>query len=550
MTSAALEAVLSEFSTLVKPASHLERPAPPTVPCGIAAVDELTGGLPRGCLTEICGPASSGRTSLILSALAEATARGEVCALVDASDCFDPLSAEQAGVDLERLLWVRCQHSALSSQQSEKRHSALGIRHSEDPTHLIAGRHSENPTHSATEIHKRKEQETRFINSGIENCGSKGVHTERMYSGMPAIPEVNVLTRPEQRYRDISKLKQGDYREAWQSDLEFSSANFEDHPGKIPPQRHRGTEAIGSSGHRVIGSSNIGRLDVPGIERSTIPSQEFSRIDTDKTEKTIRRGSTRVGADLDSEVRNQKSEFESGEWLFHPERAASPAMRAQYSRIEQALKVTDLLLQSGGFGLIVLDLGNISTRAARRVPLTSWFRFRRAVENTPTVLLVLEREAHARSCASLVLQLSAISTRHSAKPNQQVACGMGHSEKQNPLRRHGGTEKIIGGSDDRGIAGSVKRNRGFSRIDTEKADEDFRRGSTRMNVDLFSGHSAFGIQHSEEQHARSSMPHAAEPPSHAELLTRIDSCAEIARGERKGVASVRAEFASESAWSA
>jgi RecA DNA recombination protein len=50
----------------------------------------------------------SGRTSFIVSMLAQATAREEFCALIDAGDCFDPLSAEQAGVDLTRVLWVRC----------------------------------------------------------------------------------------------------------------------------------------------------------------------------------------------------------------------------------------------------------------------------------------------------------------------------------------------------------------------------------------------------------------------------------------------------------
>lgn len=50
----------------------------------------------------------SGRTSLMVSMLAQATMREEFCALIDAGDCFDPLSAEQAGVDLTRVLWVRC----------------------------------------------------------------------------------------------------------------------------------------------------------------------------------------------------------------------------------------------------------------------------------------------------------------------------------------------------------------------------------------------------------------------------------------------------------
>jgi hypothetical protein len=60
---------------------------------------------------------------------------------------------------------------------------------------------------------------------------------------------------------------------------------------------------------------------------------------------------------------------------------------------------------SGGFGLVALDLGDVSPDAARRVPLTTWFRFRRAVEGTPAALVVLEQEAHAKSCAALVLEM-------------------------------------------------------------------------------------------------------------------------------------------------
>jgi hypothetical protein len=88
------------------------RPKPDTVSTGIAAVDGVIGGLPRGSLTEIFGPASSGRTSLLISILAEASARRESCALVDAADAFDPASAEAAGVQLERVLWIRCGHNA------------------------------------------------------------------------------------------------------------------------------------------------------------------------------------------------------------------------------------------------------------------------------------------------------------------------------------------------------------------------------------------------------------------------------------------------------
>src|ERR1043165_5672490 len=88
------------------------KPALERVRTGISEVDSATGGLPRGCLTEIIGSASSGRTSLLIAILAEATVRDEICALVDAEDSFDPASAAAAGVRLERLLWVRSAHNA------------------------------------------------------------------------------------------------------------------------------------------------------------------------------------------------------------------------------------------------------------------------------------------------------------------------------------------------------------------------------------------------------------------------------------------------------
>ena len=78
------------------------------MPTGIAEVDSFTGGLPRGAITEIFGSPSSGRTSFLLSALAQATTHEEVCALVDTNDNFDHVSAEAAGVNLDQLLWVRC----------------------------------------------------------------------------------------------------------------------------------------------------------------------------------------------------------------------------------------------------------------------------------------------------------------------------------------------------------------------------------------------------------------------------------------------------------
>ncbi len=216
---AQIESSLGErFSSALQPR---ERVAPLTVPFGIPSFDALSGGLPRGALSEITGAVSSGRTSIVLSALAAALRREETCALVDASDSFDPVSAAAAGLDLTRLLWIRCSSAPSSSLQNKSK-------------------------------------------------------------------------------------------------------------------------------------PHLGRL-------------------------------------------------------------------------EQVLKVTDLLVQGSGFGMVVLDLGDIPAESTRRIPLTSWFRFRRAVEPTATVLLILEEEPSARSCASLVVQLEreAVCARDSAPAFERELAGWG-----------------------------------------------------------------------------------------------------------------------------
>ena len=222
---------LSESPKLagVIPASRLEiRPAPETASSGIPQVDALTGGFPRGCLTEVCGSDSSGRTTLLLSALGAATRREEICTLIDVSDAFDPHSATAAGVNLERLLWVRC---------------------------------GTNPQAFAYSRQRRKAQS----------------------------------------------------REEWER-------------------------------------------------------------------------------------------------------------RRREDPVEQALRATDLLLQSSGFGLVVIDLAGVPLKTARRIPLTTWFRFQRAVENTETILLVIGEQACAQSCAAMQLVLrSALSSRFSVLSRQETA---------------------------------------------------------------------------------------------------------------------------------
>jgi recombination protein RecA len=196
-----VESSLAARSRAVSPFLYPDQPAIEIekVPTGAPPIDQLTGGLPRGCLTEIYGPPCSGRTSLLVSALASRTAASEVCALVDARDAFDPHSAEAAGVKLQQLLWIRCRN------------------------------------------------------------------------------------------------------------------------------------------------------------------------------------------------------------------------------VDQALRATDLLIQGGGFGLIALDLGDTPPHVVRYVPLQVWFRFRRAVEHTPTIFLVIEQESNAKTCASLVLSLRTQQTHWSQTRNANNA---------------------------------------------------------------------------------------------------------------------------------
>ena len=74
--------------------------------------------------------------------------------------------------------------------------------------------------------------------------------------------------------------------------------------------------------------------------------------------------------------------------------------------LEHAFKAADLLLHAGGFGLVILDLGDVAGKDARRIISSWWYRFRRTVEDRPTVLAVISEEVCTRSCAALTLELN------------------------------------------------------------------------------------------------------------------------------------------------
>jgi hypothetical protein len=99
---------LDRTLTTSLPPGQITRDDAAVAPIDVPALDAaLFGGFPRGQVSELVGPRSSGRTSLVLRALAAATARGELVALIDTLDMLDVESAAAAGVDLDRLLWIR-----------------------------------------------------------------------------------------------------------------------------------------------------------------------------------------------------------------------------------------------------------------------------------------------------------------------------------------------------------------------------------------------------------------------------------------------------------
>jgi hypothetical protein len=107
---------------------------------------------------------------------------------------------------------------------------------------------------------------------------------------------------------------------------------------------------------------------------------------------------------------------------FHPASAAAAGIKLEQliwvrcqGNAEYAIRATDLILHAGGFGVVLLDLCEASLRVLNRIPLSYWYRFRRAVEHTPTILLICAGFPQARSCSSKRLELRSKAFRWSGK---------------------------------------------------------------------------------------------------------------------------------------
>jgi|SRR6187402_1416731 len=110
-------ALANRFPSALTPAARV---APVVIPTGIPAVDELLrGGFPCATITELVGTECSGRTTMALASMAAITRSGGVCAWIDVADSLDPLVVAANGVDLERLLWVRCGPEQATSQAKQ-----------------------------------------------------------------------------------------------------------------------------------------------------------------------------------------------------------------------------------------------------------------------------------------------------------------------------------------------------------------------------------------------------------------------------------------------
>lgn len=85
--------------------------------------------------------------------------------------------------------------------------------------------------------------------------------------------------------------------------------------------------------------------------------------------------------------------------------AHKPQLRKPWPRMEQAMRATDLLLQTGGFAVVVLDMASLAPETALRVPLATWFRYRAAAERTQASVVLLTQSPCAKSSAGLLLRM-------------------------------------------------------------------------------------------------------------------------------------------------
>ena len=101
-------------------------------------------------------------------------------------------------------------------------------------------------------------------------------------------------------------------------------------------------------------------------------------------------------------------------------------------RVDWALKAADALLHTGGFGVVALDLYGIAPGTLRRIPLSWWYRFRRAIEHSPAILAIAGEQPVSGSCASCVIEIERRRTRWSGSMQFPLLAGI---DLQGSLRK-------------------------------------------------------------------------------------------------------------------
>ncbi len=343
---------------------------------GIQAVDALLGGgLPVGAISELTGLASSGRTSLALALVSRRTAEGRACAWVDVSDSLDPESAAANGVQLRQLLWVRCGDSRTSA-------ASVGASGRERPSGAKARDNSE-----AFTARLKSCPDTSCIPddamcadghpSGAKAPDHFDAETARDPEGAPSCS----VTKP--CFGPLTQQAQN----SCPRKTTLSQQN--------PLSRKSSADSVAPTG--LIGSLGVDPrtsswANFPDPSGSGFEERRFSfPLPDPKDPRRLRMAST-LGYELPAQD------------IIGSRRQGT---RPWWTRLEQGLRATDLLLQAGGFAAIVLDLGDTAPEQARRIPLATWFRYRQAAERTQCSLVVVGQRAYGQSAAEVVLECAA-----------------------------------------------------------------------------------------------------------------------------------------------
>lgn len=316
--------------------SPLAVQAPRLHPVGNPALDALLGGgLPLGSVCEVTGPEGSGRTSLALSLLAQASAEA-ACAYIDVSDTLSPHAAAAAGACLNNLLWVRFTASSTLPSSSSSSSSRL-----ESPCPAPAGTRQEPG----------------------KPCESPQKHAVGW-------------SHPREETRGLGPALQGML---------------------LAKQEHRQHKREGTPGHpnQPLG---LGKASQEQIEW-----ERFNLREVDESDPL--RLSNRRAAEA-ARQRAASASFTGGTAGNMGGSWDNLSQASPWDRLGKALRAADQILQSGGFRVVVLDLASVSVDQALRIPSATWFRFRRAAQESDAVVLLLTKQPCARSSAACVLECS------------------------------------------------------------------------------------------------------------------------------------------------